>query len=174
MATKSLTLKISTPTEPILPGRGFYQLEEDALYVQVGLFNNERKFFSYLESDTVRFDLDRHGRVIFIELDKPRRQWPVDESLTLPEVAEPADIRWLNFREVITSPKLTTNKRRTLVRMVFTNEAPVKCYYLSENVLIEVDREGLLVSVWVDDIVDDLAGQEIAWFRKTLRKEVEV
>ncbi len=33
---ESIALKIDTPTGEITPGRGFYQLEEDALYVQVG------------------------------------------------------------------------------------------------------------------------------------------
>ena len=53
MPHRPAKLKISAPIEPIPPGRGFYQLEEDSLLVQVGVFDRRRRFFSYLQSEHV-------------------------------------------------------------------------------------------------------------------------
>jgi len=166
-----LQLRISTPTEPTAPGRGFYQLEEDALYVQVGPFIPDRAFYSYLESDTVRFDLDRHGRLIFVEVTVPRRQWPVTDELILPPRVEPASIRWLDFRNTIPSPVLLTDRRRTRLLLRFLDTPPVRTLHAADSVFLQVDSDSNLTSVWICDIIDDLAGQEIAAYRKALRKQ---
>ena len=51
---ESIALKIDTPTGEITPGRGFYQLEEDAQYVQVGAYSRPQNFFNNLEYDSFR------------------------------------------------------------------------------------------------------------------------
>ena len=104
MTVERIRLRIATPIEPVMPGRGFYQLEEDALYVQVGLFSSGRRFYSFLESSNVLFDFDRLGRLIFMEVRVPRRRWEVDTTLEVPAIVQPADIRWLNFRDTIDHP----------------------------------------------------------------------
>ena len=110
MTVERIRLRIATPIEPVMPGLGFYQLEEDALYVQVGLFSSRRRFYSFLESRNVLFDFDRLGRLIFMEVRVPRRRWQIDATLQAPAVAQPADIRWLNFRDTIIEPRLTANR----------------------------------------------------------------
>ncbi len=171
MALDVLKVRVSTPTEPIQPGRGFYQLEEDALYVQVGPFSKERRFFSYLESPHLRLDFDKEGRLIFIEVNVPRRRWQVVPRLQPPEIVEAADIRWLNFREDITTPNLLTTSKQTILCLSFTEADEVQSYYLAEQVILQVDRDQRVTKVWVTDIVDDLAGQEIGAFRKKIRGE---
>ncbi len=171
MAAQAIKLRISTPTEPIPPGRGFYQLEEDSLYVQIGLFSMDRRFFSYLESTNTRLDFDREGRLIFIEVDLPRRQWPLDHRLTRPVVAEAADIRWLDFRRAISDPSLAANTNRTTLALRFDAAAPTQNYYLSESVILQANNRHELCAILIDDIADDLAGHEIAAFRKDCRAD---
>ncbi len=171
MALKALKLRISAPSEPILPGRGFYQLEEDSLYVQIGPFSKARRFFSYLESENSRFDLDREGRLIFIEVAVARRHWKIDTDMKLPTVVEPADIRWLDFREKVKNPALLTTAERTCIQLRFSNETPLRNYYLAETVIAQVNSDDMLAALWATDIVDDLAGQQIKAFRKKLRGE---
>lgn len=170
MPADSIRLRISTPTGPIPPGRGFYQLEEDALYVQVGLYAASRQFFSYLEGQQIRFDLDKEGRLIFFELAVPRRQWPVaDDGLLPPSVVEPADIRWLDFRESTGDPVILASADRTTVRLGFSDKPAERNYYLADDVIVSVDASDCLVHLWVEHIIDDLAGQEIGAFRKKHR-----
>ncbi|MDH4156801.1 MAG: hypothetical protein OEW00_05950 [candidate division Zixibacteria bacterium] len=171
MTIERIKLRIATPIEPIVPGRGFYQLEEDALYVQVGLFSAGRRFYSFLESKNVLLDFDRLGRLIFIEVRAPRRQWKIDSDLKPPAVAQPADIRWLNFRDTIAEPGLFTNCDKSSLLIRFSAETTTHNYYLADSIILRVDAFNRPVSIWADEIVDDLAGLEIAAFRKAFRGE---
>ncbi len=173
MTIAAAQIRITTPTEPIVPGRGFYQLEEDVLYVQIGLFGSSRRFYSWLESPTVRLELDREGRLIFIEVDKPRRQWPVVDELESPNRAEIADIRWLDFRRQISEPDLHTNCQRTTLRIGFSDRPASDAYYLAQEVILEVDEHQRPTAIWVARIDDDLAGQEIGAWRKRCRMHSE-
>ena len=172
MCVRAITLKIETPTGLVLPGRGFYQLEEDALYVQVGEFSRRRRFFSYLESDRVRFDIDKAGRLMLIEVDHARRRWKVDRNLAPPTIGEPADIRWLDFRARIPDPQILTDEQRAVLLLRFAESSSWRWYALAESVLVQVDECDHLAAVWIADIVDDLAGQRIASFRKKVSRRL--
>lgn len=162
---ESIALKIDAPTGEITPGRGFYQLEEDALYVQVGAYSKRQRFFNYLESDWVRFDIDKEGRLIFIEVSLPRRRWELSTQISPPTIAEPADIRWLDFRARMTEPRLLTNKKQTHLLIDFMSHHTWRWFTLAERVFVQVDDENRLAAVMVADIEDDLAGTQIAAFR---------
>ncbi len=174
MAVQAPKVRISTPTEPILPGRGFYQLEEDSLYVQVGPFLGNRRFFSYLEAESVNLHFDREGRLIFIEVNEPRRRWPARADARPPTVVEPADIRWLDFRSELTQPQLRTDNRRAVLEIKFESCSEMRNFYIAEHVIAQISDANELCAIWIDEIIDDLAGQEIAAFRKQLRKMAKV
>ncbi|MFZ5980447.1 MAG: hypothetical protein ACOYVF_07420 [Candidatus Zixiibacteriota bacterium] len=171
MTLKAIKLQIQTPTGPLLPGRGFYQLEEDALYVQIAPFSREFRFYSFLESEDVHLDLDNKGRLLFFELSLPRRRWSVDPGFRLPEFAEPADIRWLDFRDTFKNPTVTTNASKTAVKLTFSPKHPTGNYLLGDAVFLQTDDSGSLIALYVIDIIDDLAGQEIAAYRHAILKE---
>ena len=166
MSDATLKVVINAPTRPIQPGRGFYQLEEDALYVPVGAYSPSRRFFSFIESTTVRLDCDKHGELLFIEVSRPRKMWRCDNSLTPPNHASPADFRWLDFRAQLTDPLVLTDKTRSIVCIQFTDETPAFTYHLAEAVLAEVTADSRVCRIWVTEIVDDVAGREISAFRK--------
>jgi len=168
MTLKAIKLKIQTPAGPVLPGRGFYQLEEDALYVQIAPFSREFRFFSFLESKHVHFDLDKEGRLLFFELTLPRRRWLVDDNFTFPEKTEPADVRWLDFRDTFENPQITTNFRKTAVKLLFSKERPQYNYLLGDEVILQTGDQDNLIALYVNDIIDDIAGQEIAAFRHAI------
>ena len=169
MTLSNISLKISTPTEPLRPGRGFYQLEEDTLFVQVGQFSDKQKFFSYLESDNIRFDFDRHGRLIFIEVASANRQWENGTELKFPKIAETVDIRFLDFRKKINQPLLITNNNNSLLKIEFGYSDKLLHYYLAENIIASVDDNANLMAVWIENIIDDLGGKKIRAFRKSNR-----
>lgn len=169
MTIGSISLNISTPTEPLAPGRGFYQLEEESLFVQVGRFASRRKFFSYLDTEGIHLDFDRQGRLIFAEIGTSRRHWPVEPSLTAPGVIEVADVRWLNFRDSVPAPRLSANERKTVLKVAFRESADSLYYYLAQSVIAQTDPDHQLTAIWITDIVDDIAGQEIGSFRKDTR-----
>ena len=158
-------LELSPPTGSLLPGRGFYQLEEDSLYIALAKYPEPARYFSSIESDIVRFDIDLKGRLMTIEVDLPRRRWPVDETITYPTQATTADIRFSDFRESLATPALATDPDRQNLMMRFSNNTPTASYYLADRLLCQIDADQTLVTLWVTDIIDDLAGQEIRDFR---------
>ena len=166
---KQIQLKISTPSEPIRPGRGFYQLEEDALFVQISVFTEKKHFFNYLENDTLQLDLDREGNLIFIEVDHPRRHWQVDSQLTAPDRAEAADLKWLHFREGLPIAKYITNKNKSMLKIEFKKITSPLFFYLADSVIAETDKDNNLTAIWITEITDDFAGKEIAEFRQQNR-----
>jgi hypothetical protein len=162
---ESIALKIDTPTGEITPGRGFYQLEEEALYVQVGEYSKRRRFFNYLESDWVRFDIDKNGQLVFIEVSLPRRRWELSNQVSPPRIAESADVRWLDFRARIPEPHLLTNKKQTNLLIDFKSQQDWRWFTLAEKIFLQADLENCLTALMVVDIEDDLAGEQIAVFR---------
>ena len=152
-----------------MPGRGFYQLEEDSLFVQVGSFTSRRRFYSYLESASVLLDLDRHGRLIFAEVGQPRRHWDIEPSLAIPQIVEPADVRWLNFRNSVKKPVFVANREKTALKICFEETSDPLNFYLAQSVIVQTDKKHRLSALWITDITDDMAGREISKFRKDLR-----
>jgi hypothetical protein len=169
MAVSSLKVEVSTPVERISRGRGFYQLEEDELYLPIIHSPEKReRFFSYLDSENVSLHLDRSGRLIFIELFLPRRRWPVKENLVPPEKADPADIRFLDFRENFPNPTVFSDIDRGRLMICLRRKSAKFNYFLAENIIAQVDSDRRLTAIWVSDIIDDLAGQEISAWRKSI------
>lgn len=172
MTLTAINLKIEAPTGEVTPGRGFYQLEEDSLYVQVGGFGSGHAFFNYLESDRIRFDIDKSGRLTLIEVTTARRQWTVYPYLAAPTIAEPADIRWLDFRAQIADPELITDPRRTSLLVRFSPHTSPNWYRLAEHVFLRADQDNRLAAIMITGIEDDLAGQQIAAFRHKVNRRL--
>jgi hypothetical protein len=170
MLSEAPKLQINAPIDGTMPGRGFYQLEDDTLYVPIGAPSKAR-FFSYIESEQVRLDLDKSGRLLLFEVERPRRHWPIDGDLAEPIDALPADIRWLDFRETIANPQIRTNANRGCLLLQFSTVTPSRAFYLADNVILRADENDRLVSIYVGKIEDDLAGQEIRRFRRQCRQE---
>jgi hypothetical protein len=169
MNDPSIKLRIAAPVNLFLAGRGFYQLEEDALYVQMGQADPNSRFFSFIEAPNMRLDLDRTGRLLFIEVSAGRHTWKEMNELRLPQSVGYADIRWLDFRRQIPSPVLNCNRSRTSLSIQFSELTVKGSFYVAESVIVQTTAENCLASIIITDIIDDLAGQEIAAFRKELR-----
>jgi hypothetical protein len=169
MPLKALKVKVNTPADVVPYGRGFYQLEEESLYLPVEYPQVMARFFSYLESPAVSLSLDREGRLIFIEVNLPRRRWRIKNNLIWPETADPADIRFLDFRESFISPAVYCDRRRQNLLIIFGRNHSVSNYYLAENIITQVDSRARLMTIWISDIEDDLAGREIADWRRRIR-----
>ena len=166
MTTARLETTITPPVDEIPVGRGFYQLEEDTLYVQLAPYDPNHRFFNYLESDLVRFDLDKDGLLLFVEIREARRRWAVVENLNVPHYSQPADIRWLDFRMRLPEARFLTNESHDLLAIEFSDRPAVASYQPAWSVIVDCDDSGCVTRIWFTDIVDDLAGQDIAAFRK--------
>lgn len=164
----SLKLIVSTPIKPTPNGRGFYQIEERSLYVQIGGLFDTSRFYSFIDSPITRFDIDRKGHLLFLEVNLPRQHWKIQGDLKMPAAIEPADIRWLSFRKKIESPKVLTNKDNSILKLIFSEKEVVYNYYLADSVILQVGSSKEAVAMIVTNIVEDTAGREIAEFRRKM------
>lgn len=173
MSADAIRLRIAPPTDLFPLGKGFYQLEEDALYVQFQPAEVHAQVFSYLESDNFRLDLDQAGRLLFIELTSPRHTWTIDTTLTLPSSLGFADIRCLEFRQRISAPRLSTDPSRSIVALSFSSAPIDRSFRIADSVILQTSPGDTLSRLIITDIVDDLAGRHIAAFRQSLRPQLE-
>ncbi len=170
MPLSAPTLKVNAPVEKFPVGRGFYQLEEDELYIPVEYPGEKGRFFSYLDSETVSMQIDRDGRLIFIEVVLPRRRWQAKGSFVPPESVEPADVRFLDFRDSLKRPAIYCDKSRHDIMIRFLKGPADQNLKIARNVIVQVDAQSRLVALWVFGITDDIAGKEIATWRKEFHK----
>jgi hypothetical protein len=173
MRSDPLAVRITTPVADSVPGRGFYQLEESALYVPVGAADKSQHYFSSLESKRVRLDIDRDGRLMFIEVAAARSTWTVTDEIDFPVWAESADVRFLGFRTTIPEPQILTDRSKLRLLLRFSPALVARIVSPADGVVLSVDHHGSVVSILVFDVVDDLAGREIARFREMLRAGTE-
>ncbi len=168
-ALDSVKLRVSTPIERAPLGRGFYQREEELLYVHIGHSPDHVRFFSQLESPSVRLDVDREGRLIFVEVAVPRQRWQVDPEFSAPKAMTSADIRWLDFRTEIRPPEIHTDTSRSQLCLSFSGEELTRSFFLADSIIVQVTNENTLGRLWITDIADDSAGRGLATFRRSLR-----
>ena len=166
MPDATLKVVINAPTRPKQPGRGFYQLEEDALFVPIGVYASDRRFYSFIESEHVRLDCDKGGDLLFIEISLPRKAWQLNGPFTPPHHAAAANLRWLDFRAQMPNPEVLTDKDRSMACIKFSDAPSSVAYQLAESVIVEVSADLHVCRIWITQIVDDTGGREISDFRK--------
>jgi hypothetical protein len=173
MSLDSIRLRIQTPIECVPPGRGFYQKDEDSLYVQVGPFADHHRYFSFLESSDVRLDIDKEGRLVFAEVSLPRRQWKTDHNLVPPATTVPSDIRWLDFRQSIPSPILVSDPSRKILQIRFSDRPAIHSALVADSIIVQSTSEQTLAAIWITEIIDDTAGIKLSAFRRAVRRAQE-
>ncbi len=161
--TDSIKVVVKTPAANHPVCRGFYQVEEDSLYVPV---YPAGKFFSYLDSPQAGLDIDREGRLLFLHVHTPRRQWEVKRHSDPPINSNPADIRFLGFREKLPQTRIETASDQSWLRLVFSDSAQTSAYALADDLKIELTDNRLLASIWITAIEEDRAARGMAAWRK--------
>jgi hypothetical protein len=169
MSVTTINVHVNTPSVTIPCGRGFYQLEEEELYLPIIHESRQKaKFFSYLESEYVSLQFDRDGRLIFVEITLPRRRWKERAGFEMPREARTADIRFLDFRNSLPPSKIFCDHTRQSLMLQFARVSNGPLYYLAENLFALLDDQNHLATIYATDITDDIAGREIAFWRKSI------
>ncbi len=174
MTVRRLKVTTRTPDAGTPRARGFYQMEEDTLYFPIETGQIRSRYYSFLDSEFVSLQLDRDGKLIFVEITLPRRRWQVEPNLVHPEQSVAGDIRFLDFRERFDEPEILCDDDRQTVYINFSSRPARVTYRLADNVLVQVDAHDHVTAVWLTGIIDDRAGKKISAWRKALRMNVAV
>jgi hypothetical protein len=177
---EQIELSIRIPTEIEYFCRGFYQIEEDILYVPI---YPSGRFYSYLDSipqssalnennnlqPLANLDIDSEGRLLFLQIKSPRRHWNIIKSLNPSSSIEPADIRFINFRENIRCFSIDTTNDFSMVKMTFSSITANRSYRAGDNLIFDVTDDNSLAAIWITSITDDRAAKLMSEWRKEMR-----
>jgi hypothetical protein len=168
--SKKIKVAIKAPVAFPPASRGFYQVEEEVLYVVVYPSGD---FFSYLDSARLQIDVDRIGRLLFMHILVPRRRWRIDRSFYIPSGAAEADIRFLDFRSRLPEASLLSDPDRTMLRIRFQTVRNAASYRLADHLVVNLAPDNTLASIWVTAIDDDRAARGMAAWRAQAKEQFE-
>jgi len=154
---------------PVTPGIscGFYQAEEEALSVPIVHSEPRPRFHSALDADGVSLQCDKHGRLIFVQIRKPRRLWIGSKGIA--STSAPAtDIRFLDFRCRIPEPEYLCDRLKNRLLIKFGEVTSSDSYRISDNVLALVYRKTILRGLFIDYLNPDRAGRSLAKWRRVV------
>lgn len=174
-------VNISTPAVIDRFSRGFYQQDENLLYVPIYPGGD---FFSYLdttveESDhrdnrSLFFDIDRAGNLTFIKLHMARKKWPIQDEIKAPQSILAADVRFKQFREQMSHFDLVTNREKNCLCLIFAPENEGGAVYrITDNLIIEMTGTSSMSRLWILDIVDDRCARQMSIWRKQIRAKTD-
>jgi len=163
----SLKVTVKTPAAPPFASRGFYQVEEDALYVPI---YPGGKFFSFLDSPQVTLDVDPKGRLLFVQILVARHSWQVRPDISPPVNPPGADVRFLDFRDKIPDARVETSADHSLAHVIFGELHANRSYRVADNLIVDLTADNTLAAIWVTAIEDDRAARAMAEWRKEIRE----
>ena len=68
-------------------------------------------------------------------------------------------------------PEIITDSPRSRVNLRFLESDSWRWFMPADSILMQITSTGHLASIWITNIIDDLAGQEIAAFRKQVLRD---
>jgi hypothetical protein len=169
-AAEGIKVLVHTPAEKPLLCRGFYQIEEDVLYAPLVPGD---KFFSFLDSAEITLDIDHNGHVLFIQILTPRHSWTIVKDLAAPVGSATADIRFVNFREPVSSAQFATSPDRSILRVKLVESTEATAYQVADHLICEITPDHQLAALWITAIEDDRGAQGMAAWREQARRDLQ-
>jgi hypothetical protein len=143
--------------------RAFYDNMEDSL--SVGIMR-KGKFYSYVESEFFSLDLARNGKLLNIDVWKPRNDWVVDDNLMPPEDYAREELIILDFRLRTDPAGYHTNPEQDVLHVRFDGSRVDRFVSPANSLIFELSRKDELVGLWITDIEEDFGfRKESAWRR---------
>ena len=160
----SVHIAIPGPVTPAISA-AFYQAEEETLIVHLTHEEVRSRFFSALESESLTLQCDKAGRLICIQIAKPRRLWIRERGIDAAP-APPVDLRFLDFRTQVPEPEYLCDSNRERVLLRWGNVYRADRYRLGDNVTVFVVGGNTLAGIYIDTIREDRAGKRLSIWRR--------
>ncbi len=160
-------IKVRVAGFPVTPGisGGFYQAEEEALSNPIIHAEPRPRFYSALDAEGVSLQCDNKGRLIFVQVRKPRRLWIGSKGVSsAPSPA--ADIRFLDFRCRIPEPEYLCDSQKNSLLIKFGEVASSDSFRIGDNVVALIHNKKVLRGLFIDCLHTDRAGKALAKWRR--------
>lgn len=156
--------KAGFPVTPAISA-AFYQAEEEALGVPLLYESQRARFHSALDSESLSLQCDKAGRLIYIQVRKPRRLWIGEHGISAVP-SPPIDLRFLDFRCRIPEPEFFCDATKESLLIKFGDVHSADSFQVGDNVYAYVADDLTLRGLYIDLINEDRAGKKLAAWRK--------
>lgn len=156
----------TAPLENSIPCRAFYDQMEEALSVGI---KQAGKFNSYVEAEHFSFDLTKSGKLLNIDVWKPRGEWEVEKNLHPPEEFDRENIVFLDERLKVPPAQYFTNPQQNILHIRFAKGKVHRFVSPANSLIFELSPDDELVGLWITNIEDDYGFKKEAVWRVTVK-----
>ena len=135
------------------PCRAFYDSGGDSLSVGV---KQKGKFGACLEGDEFSFDLTKDGKLLNIDVWKPRQDWKIEKAIHPPEHFDKDDVAFVGARLTAEPISYNTDAKKTLLYIRFAAERIARFVSPANSLIFELNAKHELVGLWILQIEDDV------------------
>lgn len=148
------------------PCRAFYDSIGDTLSVGV---KQKGKFGTSVEGDDVSFDLTKDGKLLNIDVWKPKREWKVEKKIHPPEEFSKENIKFLDLRTATEPIAYITDAKKTLLCIRFAAERVARFVSPANSLIFELNADDRLIGLWITQIEEDINFDKESEWRRTVK-----
>ena len=148
------------------PCKAFYDNDNDQLSVGI---KRAGKFHSYVEAGYFSFDITPNGKLLNIDVWKPRKEWVVTKEIAPPDEFEKKDLVFLKLRQKIDPVDYFTDREGSLLYIRFTKKRINSFVSPANSLIFELDKDDQLVGLWITEIEQDFSFRKEAIWRRSVK-----
>jgi hypothetical protein len=150
----------------LYPSRAFYDSGGDSMSVGV---KQKGKFGACLEGDEFSFDLTKDGKLLNIDVWKPRKDWTVEKAIQPPENFDRENVTFVGTRLQAEPISYNTDAKKSLLYMRFAAERIARFVSPANSLIFELNAKHQLVGLWILQIEDDINFTKEAEWRRSVQ-----
>lgn len=148
------------------PCRAFYDAGSDSLSVGI---KQKGKFGGCLEADGFSFDLTKDGKLLNIDVWKPRKEWAVEKAIHPPENFEKEDVAFVGTRLKAEPVAYNTDPKKALLYIRFAVERVARFVSPANSLVFELNAKNQLIGLWILQIEDDINFTKESEWRRSVK-----
>ncbi len=127
------------------------------------------KFGACLEGDAFSFDLTKDGKLLNIDVWKPRKEWAVEKAIHPPENIDREDVAFVGSRLKAEPISYNTDVRRSLLYIRFAAERVARFVSPASPLIFELNAKHQLVGLWILQIEEDINFRKESEWRRSVK-----
>jgi hypothetical protein len=148
------------------PCRAFYDAGGDSMSVGI---KQKGKFGACLEGDGFSFDLTKDGKLLNIDVWKPRKEWSIEKAIHPPEDVAREDVTFVGMRLKAEPIAYSTDDKRNLLYIRFASERVARFVSPANSLIFELNAKHQLIGLWILHIEDDVNFVKESEWRRSVK-----
>ncbi len=162
----SLVTVKTTPLSRLYPCRAFYDTIGDTLSAGV---KQRGQFKQTVDGNDCSFDLTREGKILNIDIWRPRKLWRIEAAIHPPEDYQRTNVALSPNGESLSDVEYLTDQSRGLLNIRFARERVARFVSPATSLIIEINERSELIGLWLLGIVDDVNFVKEGEWRRSIK-----